>query len=55
LTRRFSCPIDIEDEPAIFLPIPQSSGALVGGKAAGQQILNAERPQGFHRFSGQGG
>jgi hypothetical protein len=55
LTRRFPRPINIEDEPAVPLPIPQPSCVLLCGKAASQQIFQKERPQGFDRFCGQRG
>ena len=55
LTRRFSRSINIEDEPAVSQPIPQSGVLLFSGKVACQQIFQKERPQGFHRFGGQRG
>ncbi len=55
LTRCFTCPINIEDEPAVPLPIPESGCMLLRGKTACQQIFKKERPQGLHWFSGQGG
>jgi hypothetical protein len=53
LTRRFSCPVYIEDHPALTLPIPQSGVLFFRGKAAGEQIFQKECPQGFDRFGGQ--
>jgi hypothetical protein len=55
LPRRFSRPLDIEDEPTNPLPIPPSSILLFGGKMAGEQIFQKERAQGFDRVGGQGG
>jgi hypothetical protein len=55
LTRRFSRPINIEDEPAVPLPIPQSGVLLFSGKAASQQIFQKEGPQGFDWLGGQRG
>jgi hypothetical protein len=55
LPRRFPRSIDIKDEPAVFLPIPQSGLLFLCGKTACEQIFQKEGPQGFHRFSRQRG
>ncbi len=53
LTGRFTCAIEIKDDPLAALSIDQAPGLLLVGKRATEQIIEKERAQGFDGSLGQ--